>query len=152
MDQRVLATRLRRLQGFVESLRVLLPVSRDAYLADDRLQGFVERRLQLSIQACMDIASYLVGQLRLSAPDNAGNIFQVLAREGVIERELGAWMAGMVRFRNILVHDYLDVDSDRVYEHFANELDDFDKFARQIIGRFLTDAPRPGDLYPTEQS
>lgn len=150
MDNRVLATRLRRLQGFVESLAALLPISRDAYLADDRLQGFVERRLQLSIQACMDIASYLVGQLTLSAPDNASNVFQVLAHEGIIDRDLGARMAGMVRFRNILVHDYLDVDSERVYQHFAHELGDFDEFARQIIARFLTDAPRPGDLYPTE--
>lgn len=125
----------------MQSLRTVSPIRCDEYLADDRLQGFVERRLQLSIQACMDIASYLVGQLALNAPDSASNVFQVLASAGIISRDLGARMTGMVRFRNILVHDYLDVDADRVYEHFVNELADFDEFARQIIARFLSEAP-----------
>ena len=122
MDERVIATRLRRLQGFLQSLRDLMPISLDAYLADDRIQGFVERRLQLAIQACMDIASYLIGQLGLRAPDTADNVFWVLADKGIITAGLASRMAGMVRFRNILVRGCLDVDPVRVYEHFTIEL------------------------------
>lgn len=39
----------------------------------------------------------------------------------------------MVRFRNILVHNYLDVDSTLVYEHLTHRLDDFEEFARAIL-------------------
>jgi uncharacterized protein YutE (UPF0331/DUF86 family) len=39
----------------------------------------------------------------------------------------------MVNFRNILVHDYLEIDPDQVYDLLQSKLPDFDKFARAII-------------------
>lgn len=114
-------------------------VSLDEYLDDGNIQAIVERRLQLAIQVCMDIANYLIGQLGLSAPDEQENVFLVLGREGVISSDLAKRMVGMVRFRNILVHDYLEIDSNIVYRNLAEGLDDFDEFAQQIIARFLPD-------------
>ena len=83
-------------------------------------------------------------------PDEAENVFAVLGREDVIERDLARRMVGMVRFRNILVHDYLDIDSQIVYHNLTDELGDFDRFAQTILDRFLpgdtTDWPmQPGD-------
>jgi len=46
-------------------------------------------------------------------------------------------MADMVRFRNILVHDYLEIDAVIVHTHLAGELDDFDQFAQEIATQFL---------------
>lgn len=93
--------------------------------------------MQLSIQACMDIATYLIAQLGFSAPDAPENVFSVLGREGVLSADLAKRMVGMVRFRNILVHDYLEIDSIIVHTHLAGELDDFDQFAQEIATKFL---------------
>jgi uncharacterized protein YutE (UPF0331/DUF86 family) len=84
-------------------------------------------------------------------PDEAENVFAVLGREGVIYRDLARHMVSMVRFRNILVHDYLDIDSQIVYHNLTDELGDFDLFAQTILDRFLpvdtTDWPmQPGDI------
>ena len=113
----------------------------DEYLDDDNIQTIVERKLQLAIQVCMDIGSYLIGQLGLTAPDEAENVFAVLGREGVISRGLARRMVGMVRFRNILVHDYLEIDSHIVYNNLAEALSDFDQFSQEIIARFLPGGP-----------
>ena len=110
----------------------------DEYLGDDNIQTIVERKLQLSIQACMDIASYLIGQLGLTAPDEPCNVFAVLGQEGVISRGLAGRMVSMVRFRNILVHDYLEIDSAIVHHNLAEELEDFDQFSQEIIGQYLS--------------
>ena len=110
----------------------------DEYLNDDNIQTIVERKLQLAIQACMDIASYLIGQLGLTALDEPHNIFAVLGQEGVISRELAGRMVGMVRFRNILVHDYLEIDATIVHRNLTEELEDFDQFSQEIIARFLS--------------
>ena len=87
----------------------------------------------------MDVANYLIGQLGLAAPDAPENVFALLGREGVIDAGLAQRMAGMVRFRNILVHDYIEIDPGAVYQNLTAELDDFDQFAREIAGRFLVD-------------
>jgi uncharacterized protein YutE (UPF0331/DUF86 family) len=112
-------------------------VALDEYLDDDNIQTIVERKLQLAIQVCMDVANYLIGQLGIAAPEVPENVFQALGRESIIDKELAAHMAGMVRFRNILVHDYLEIDASIVYRNLSQELSDFDEFARQIAGRFL---------------
>jgi len=137
MDTTVIAMRLQKLDGYVRHLRQLQQASLDEYLVDENLQAIVERRLQLAIQVCMDIANYLIAQLGLTSPDDPENIFTVLGREQIIDRELARHMVGMVRFRNILVHDYLDIDSLLVYHNLSAELEDFDQFAQQVIARFL---------------
>lgn len=126
-----------KLDDYVRHLRALQTAPLDEYLDDENLQAIVERRLQLATQACMDIASYLIAQLGLGAPDEPENVFVVLGREQILSQELAQRMVGMVRFRNILVHDYLEIDSELVFGHLAEELDDFDQFAREISSTFI---------------
>jgi uncharacterized protein YutE (UPF0331/DUF86 family) len=45
-------------------------------------------------------------------------------------------MVGVVRFRNILVHDYLDINQELVHSHLTQRLDDFERFAREILKQF----------------
>ena len=138
MDTTAIATRLHKLDSYQRTLRQMQAVPLDEYLSDDNIQTIVERKLQLAIQACMDIASYLIGQLGLTAPEEPHNVFAVLGQEGVINRELAGRMVGMVRFRNILVHDYLEIDSEIVHRNLTEELEDFDQFSQEIIARFLS--------------
>lgn len=138
MDTTVIVTRFRKLDGYLRSLRQMQDVPLAEFLDDDNIQTIVERKLQLAIQVCMDVANYLIGQLGLAAPDAPENVFQALGREGIIDRTLASHLAGMVRFRNILVHDYLEINAQIVYRLLAEDLKDFDEFAQQIAIRFLT--------------
>lgn len=128
---------MQKLDGYVQHLRQLQQATLDEYLDDENLQAIAERRLQLAIQVCMDIANYLIAQLGLTSPDDLENIFVTLGREGIIPVDLSRRMVGMVRFRNILVHDYLDIDSLIVHQNLAAELEDFNEFAQHIIERFM---------------
>lgn len=42
-----------------------------------------------------------------------------------------------MRFRNILVHDYLEIDSTIVHHNLTGDLEDFDQFSQEIIARFF---------------
>jgi uncharacterized protein YutE (UPF0331/DUF86 family) len=141
VDTTAIEMRLRKLDSYLRTLRQMQAVPLDEYLRDDNIQTIVERKLQLSIQSCMDIASYLIGQLGFTAPDEPHNVFVVLGQEEVISPGLAGRMAGMVRFRNILVHDYLDIDSTIVHSNLTEELEDFDQFSQEIIARFLPSEP-----------
>jgi uncharacterized protein YutE (UPF0331/DUF86 family) len=141
MDTTAIAMRLKKLDDYLRALRQMQAVSLDEYLDDDNIQTIVERKLQLAIQVCMDIGSYLIGQLGLTAPDEPENVFAVLGREAVISRDLARRMVGMVRFRNILVHDYLEIDSQIVYRNLAQELGDFEQFGQEIIAHFPPAGP-----------
>lgn len=105
MDTTVIAIRLQKLENYVRHLRQLQSVLLDEYVDDKNLQAIVERRLQLAIQVCMDIASYLIAQLNLQAPEEPQNVFVTLRREGILPKALADHLVSSVRFRNILVHD-----------------------------------------------
>ena len=41
-------------------------------------------------------------------------------------------MRSMAGFRNLIVHEYAELDMEKVHEVFTKRLGDFDKFLREI--------------------
>jgi uncharacterized protein YutE (UPF0331/DUF86 family) len=136
LDTKVIAMRLNKLDGYQRGLLPFQQIPLEEYLADENMQMIVERRLQLSIQVCIDIANYLIAHLGLRAPDSQENVFTVLGAESIIPSDLAGRMVGMVGFRNILVHDYLDINSRLVHSHLGQRLSDFEAFSQALIAQF----------------
>lgn len=133
MDLKVIEARLKKLDGYYGSLLRFDGLSLAYYSQSDDIQTIVERKLQLCIQTCIDITNYLVSRKRLRIPDEEGNIFVVLSEEGIIGKELAERMKGMVNFRNILVHAYLEINNELVHRNLTQNLNDFNEFAQAII-------------------
>lgn len=133
MDTDPILARLQKLDDYLTKLRARADLSEVEYLVDSDQQDIVERNLQLAIQICIDVAGYIIAYKGLRSPDKLENVFEVLGEAGIISPSLASRMVGMVRFRNILVHNYLDIDSTIVYEHLTHQLDDFEAFARAIL-------------------
>jgi len=132
MDTSGVVERLRRLKAEVENLQPYTQLSLEDYLADKERQAAIERHLQLASQVCIDTGNYLVAFYGLQTPEKPENIFIVLSRANLIPEDLGKNMAGMVRFRNILVHGYLAIDPVKVQSVLANEMHTFLEFAIAI--------------------
>jgi uncharacterized protein YutE (UPF0331/DUF86 family) len=58
----------------------------------------------------------------------------------VIPDDFAQRLVGMAKFRNVLVHLYLEVDLQRVYSYLQHSLDDFVLYAR-YIGEYLATTP-----------
>lgn len=63
--------------------------------------------------------------------------FELLQQFDYIDQELAQILKAMAGLRNILVHEYITVDLDQLYD-MLNHLDDFSVFA-ESIGRHFTD-------------
>jgi len=135
-DIEVIATRLQRLDVYLQRLRQLTNIPLDEYLQNEDIQAVVERRLQLAIQVCIDLANYLIAHHGLRVPDAQDNVFIILGEEKVIPSDPARRMAGMVRFHNILVHDYLEIDSAIVHKLLTTRLGDFDEFGQAMLRLF----------------
>jgi len=59
-------------------------------------------------------------------------MFEVLGKEGVLEEGLAGRLREMAKFRNLLVHRYVEVDNARVLEIIKYHLDDAREFERGI--------------------
>lgn len=134
LDKEIIYRRLNRLEKILITLEKNSAVPLKEYLKDEDLQAAVERRLQLAPQICIDITNYLLARLRLELPEEEENLFLNLAKAKIISWELAEKMKGLVRFRNILVHEYLGVDPELVHKDLKENLIDFRRFIAEITG------------------
>ena len=98
--------------------------------------GSAERFLQLAIEAVNDIGGHLVADLGLGDVDWYRDVPEILYEAGYIDGELRDQWIKMIGFRNILVHDYLDIDRSEVYKVLQEHLEDFEHL-KTVFARFL---------------
>lgn len=107
-------------------------VTEAEFLADVGLQWQVERGLQLATQACIDMADEILFQLEMEEPETAADTFHTLRGAGWLEPELADRLVECVGFRNVLVHDYVDLDHSETFRHWQQDLPDYERFCARV--------------------
>lgn len=113
-------------------MHALQSTSRDDFLSNYLISSTVERQFQVAIQAATDIAQIILAELGETVPKNYADVFTLLGQVGICPPDLTRRLVQMARFRNVLVHLYLDVDPDRVYDALQNSLPDLEEYASCI--------------------
>jgi len=125
--------RLEALNLYVAELRQFQALSLAEFKDDVRNHRAVERDLQLAIQACIDVANHILAADFEQRPDTYQDVVRLLGEVGVLPDEFAAAFAAAAGLRNILVHAYLDVDLDLVYDMLQGSLDDFVTYSQYIV-------------------
>jgi uncharacterized protein YutE (UPF0331/DUF86 family) len=123
---------LNNLTSYVKELHNATDITHDKYISDIRLQRFVERTLQISIECCFDIIHHIISDRNFREPDSYADSFSVLAEQGILSQKSLPEFQMMAQFRNKIVHYYDKIDPEQVYAIFKGKLDTFDAFKNQI--------------------
>lgn len=94
-------------------------------------QAEAERHLQLALQAAIDIAAHILAEESSEGPESYGSAFTMLSEKGILDDELAQRLVKGAGLRNILVHAYLEVDPNRIWES-VKSLGDLERFAAAI--------------------
>jgi len=132
LDREAVTARLDKLNEYGKILRELQKASRSEFVADYHVYGLAERYLQLSIECLLDIGRLIIIGLGLRKPDRHQEIIEILWEADMISDDLASRLQGIAGFRNILVHDYLKLNRDLVYENLQKGLVDLNDFSREI--------------------
>ena len=132
----MIMTRLKRLENCIFKLKKIAQNSKQEFIKNDDLQDIAERNLQLAAQCCIDIGNHIISKQKISFPEGYADIFSKLFEGGIINEATEQKMSDIAGFRNILVHDYLKISYEIVYDNL-HDLDVFINFARQI-NSFIT--------------
>lgn len=124
--------RLATLDATVKRLRRFRGITVRTYNADEDVQWIIERGLQRAAECVLDVGSHVLAALAVSAPEDYTTIIDRLVAVGALEPAFGQGFRGIGGFRNVLIHEYLDIDSKTVVDVVNHRLDDFDSYARQI--------------------
>ncbi len=120
------------MREFVEILESLKGITGQELASDVDKRAKAERFLQLAIEACIDIAELIVLKERLETPKTAGEAIIILGKKGILELGFAEEFSKSAGFRNILIHDYVEIDYEEVADKINNKLPDFEIFAKAV--------------------
>ncbi|NGP88336.1 type VII toxin-antitoxin system HepT family RNase toxin [Fodinibius halophilus] len=128
--------RLQNLENNIAELRELKAGYSFSDIKRDKKKEWALRYgLLESIQIVIDLSCHLAVHQNLGNAETYSECIQLLGKFDIINQELEDRLVGMAGLRNILVHEYVAVDVERLVE-FLDHLDDFTAFANAVSEKF----------------
>jgi uncharacterized protein YutE (UPF0331/DUF86 family) len=134
VDRDLALRKLSDIAQYVAQVTEYRHITAEQYRADWKTQRIIERTLQMAIEACVDVASHVIADRGLQVPATYAEVFEVLGQAALIDAGLRDAMVRMVRFRNVIVHEYTRIDPDIVVDILGNHLDDLSRFRTVALG------------------
>jgi len=133
VDKILIGRKLAQLDTYLSQLREFYRISVKTYKEDWKTQRIVERTLQILIEVCIDVANHIISDEGLRLPKGYADTFEVLMENRILSKKLFASMEKMAKFRNVVVHQYEEIDPYIVISILHTNLTDFEKFKKAII-------------------
>ena len=133
VDKALLLRKLAELENNLEQIREYSNITIEQYSSDWKIQRIIERTLQIMIETCVDISGHIISDKGYRIPKSYADTFRILYEENILEKELFEIMEKMAKFRNIVVHNYDEVDASIVVNILNGHLGDFLTYKNAII-------------------
>lgn len=132
IDRDVILEKINSIQNCLATIQRAVKSNTTA-LDDIIIQDAVVLNLQRAVQLCIDIAGYLIANLKLGLPVTLKESFFLLRDNKIIDTNLAETMEKMVGFRNIAVHDYQKLSVDILKSIIHHKLGDFEEFYSAVL-------------------
>lgn len=96
-------------------------------------QDSIILNLQRLCEATLDLGLHYIKIKKLQIPQTSKQIFEILEKNGVIDKKISANMQGMVGFRNMAIHDYKSLNIDILQKIIEKHLGDSLIIAKKIL-------------------
>lgn len=124
--------KLSRLTMYLERLKPILKKRLEDYLKDDYLRFSTERLIQLIVECAADINNHVVVKQGHRPPEDYKSSFLKAAEAGLISRKLAEHIKGSAGMRNILVHEYMDIDDKMIFETVPLAMKHYREYCQQV--------------------
>lgn len=124
--------RLEEIQTNIDLLEEFKKIPFNKFNEDPKTIKATEHCLQISIQCILDICHHIVVDNNWPRCDDNKEMILMLGQKAIFPIDFANCIIPMVGFRNILVHEYLKIDTKLLYSHFQH-LQDFREFQKYIV-------------------
>ncbi len=119
---------MEKLKHLEENIKILREIKDTVTLEELRINKRYEWEVRYglleSIQVVIDIACKISSEYNLGNPKNYRGCIELLEKHKYLDAILSKKVIGMVGLRNLLVHEYVEIDEEKLYQ-FLGHLDDF---------------------------
>lgn len=93
----------------------------------------VQHNLRLTLEGILNIGGHILSRLPGGRPTEYAEIAVKLGELGVVDQTFAEKkLAPMAKLRNVLVHQYADIDPEKIYTVVREHLDDVETFLKAV--------------------
>lgn len=133
----VIKKRLNQLSTSLNKIERFKEISLKEFLQDDIIQDVVEYNLFIGINMMIDIATHIVVDNNMGNPETLGGAFDILNKQKYLSEDESKTYRNMVGLRNILSHEYVNIDKTMIYDILKNNLIDIKQFVIFVHDNFI---------------
>ena len=133
VDVNIVHSRIERIRKCVSRIKKITRThAKPEFLHDGDAIDIAEHNIQMAIHCVLIISNHILADIKAGVPEDHGKIFRMLASHKILPRDLSERLAQMAGLRNVLVHEYLEVDLEILYRAMTEDLSDFEKFIKAV--------------------
>jgi uncharacterized protein YutE (UPF0331/DUF86 family) len=136
VNPKLVRERAREIRDSVQKVQRYAALPDADFFADERNLYTVMHLLLIAIEAVAALCSHILAKTARRVPTNYAECFEGLREVHKLDAGLTIRLTQMVRFRNLLVHRYWEVDPGRVLRYARENLGDFEAYL-QAIGEIV---------------
>jgi uncharacterized protein YutE (UPF0331/DUF86 family) len=118
------------IEKFISELESVLPTSLEDYKQDFKIRAICERYFEKIVESVADLACLEIAEKGLRKPQNDKDAFEALKEAKIISSELCEKLKDAKGMRNVIAHDYGEIQDEFVFEQVTIHLS-------QTINKFL---------------
>lgn len=126
---------IRKMRLIGEDLERLSPIGAlplEAYLSDPKYEALAERYLERIIGRMIDVNYHVIVESGNAPPKDYHESFVRLGTLGILEAMFARQLASAAGLRNRIVHEYNELEEEKVYAAIQNGLRDIPLYLKQI--------------------
>jgi len=132
IDIELVRRKLSRLNMYLEKLKPISQKSFEEYSSEFYLKSSAERLIQLIVERAIDINNHVAVETNNRPPEDYSISFIRASEAGLISGDLAGKLKGSAGMRNILVHEYMDIDDEKVYNALFLAIKDYKEYLKQV--------------------
>ncbi len=133
LDKQLINLRIDVIERNLSEIKEITAEGYSNFQSNYRDELAAKQALLESIEACIDISNHIIATLGLRRPADYKDIFLIMEEQDILDKTLSQKMQEMAKFRNVLVHRYIDIETERIFHLMENEINDFKDFIKTIL-------------------
>ena len=123
--------KIKEIKKFLAELQTIIPKDFEKYKSDLKTKAACERYVEKIIEGIVDLAFLIIKNKKLRIPEEDIDAFNILLENKIIDENIAKKLKSAKGMRNIIAHQYGNIDDHIIFEAINNELSkDIDKFLK----------------------
>jgi len=136
IEKEIIHSRVSRIRKLLLRLKKIVEMSKIDFEADYDSQLISERALQIIAQAILDIGNHLIAHHGWGKPESYREVITILVKRNIVNKKYQSELEGLAGLRNILVHDYLTIKPNIIFDDIRNGIEAIEHFLEVMINRY----------------